>query len=206
MLYDAQAGRWIITDFAWISSSGPYYECIAVSKTSDPVSGGWWFYAFPAHDTYMNDYPKLGVWPDGIYMSANMFNGNTFAGVRVWALNRDDLYSGSTLRSVYFDVSSSYSSLLPSNLRGTAPPTGSPNFFTSVKSPNIMYLWKFHVDWSSPGSSTFTGPTSLTVASFTWPCNSGLTRACVPELGGEYVDSLGNRLMMQLQYRNIGGT
>ncbi len=45
VLYDAAADRWIITDFAWDDAAhrddGPYYECIAASKTSDPVAGGW---------------------------------------------------------------------------------------------------------------------------------------------------------------------
>ncbi len=40
VLYDQYSGRWIITDFAWSSTRGPFYECIAVSKTADPVSGG----------------------------------------------------------------------------------------------------------------------------------------------------------------------
>ncbi len=78
VLYDAQSGRWIITDFAWSNfTSGPYYECIAVSKTGNPVTGGWWMYGFRADDAshpYLNDYPKLGIWSDGIYMSANMFD------------------------------------------------------------------------------------------------------------------------------------
>jgi hypothetical protein len=75
VLYDPQADRWIITDFAWSNLlSEPYYECIAVSQTGDPVSGGWYQYAYVAHNTYLADYPKLGVWSDGYYMSMNMFD------------------------------------------------------------------------------------------------------------------------------------
>ena len=57
--------------------NGPYYECIAVSKTSNPVTGGWWLYGFRADDAahpWLPDYPKMGIWPDGLYMSANMFD------------------------------------------------------------------------------------------------------------------------------------
>jgi hypothetical protein len=35
------------------------------------------------------------------------------------------------------------------------------------------------------------------------PCDSANVFACVPELGGEYVDSVGDRLMHPLQYRRI---
>ena len=52
VLYDQLDDRWILTHFAFaINTNGvpapPFYECIAVSKTSDPVSGGWWLY--PMH-------------------------------------------------------------------------------------------------------------------------------------------------------------
>src|SRR5215212_4781988 len=75
VLYDPIGDRWIISDFAWSNfSTGPFYQCFAVSKTSDPVDGGWYFYAYQtASGAVLNDYPKLGVWPDGIYMSANNF-------------------------------------------------------------------------------------------------------------------------------------
>jgi hypothetical protein len=85
VVYDVQRGRWIISDFAWSNFvSGPYYQCIAVSKTADPLSGGWWLYAFRADDSshpWLNDYPKLGVWSDGIYMSANMFDIRSSSGL-----------------------------------------------------------------------------------------------------------------------------
>ena len=59
-------------------SAPPFYECIAVSQTGDPVNGGWYFYAVRADDAthpWFPDYPKMGIWPDGLYMTANMFQG-----------------------------------------------------------------------------------------------------------------------------------
>jgi hypothetical protein len=203
VLYDQISGRWIITDFAFSSvSKPPYYECIAVSKTADPVSGGWWLYTLTADTLSLNDYPKLGIWNDGIYMSANLFKrGRTYAGVKVWALNRDDLTSGAALRSVAFTLGTTYFSLLPANLKGALAPTGTPEYFMSDYGSNTsMKLWKFTVNWTTPTSSTFTGPTSFTVASFTRPS----TR--VPQLNStETLDTLGDRLMSWLQYRNING-
>jgi len=35
-----------------------------------------------------DDYPKMGVWPDGYYETFNMFNGNTFVGADVCAYKR----------------------------------------------------------------------------------------------------------------------
>jgi hypothetical protein len=202
-LYDQVSGRWIITDFAFTSvRKGPFYQCIAVSKTSDPVSGGWWLFTFQADSANLNDYPKLGIWSDGIYMSANMFKAaSTYKGTKVWALNREDLVSGSSLRSVAFQLGTSYFSLLPANVKGTNPPAGTPEYFVSDwGSTTSMKLWKFTVNWTSPSSSTFTGPTNFAVAAFTKPSSR------VPQKdSSETLDTLGDRLMTWLQYRNIAG-
>ncbi len=204
-LYDQVSGRWIITDFAFAGSGNtpPYYECIAVSKTANPVSGGWWLYTVVADTQSLNDYPKLGIWNDGIYMSANMFKrGRSYAGAKVWALNRDDLISGAALRSVAFNLGNSYFSLLPANFKGANPPAGTPEYFMSDYGSNTsMKLWQFHVDWANPSSSTLTGPTNFAVASFTRPSSQ------IPQMNSsESLDSLGDRLMTWLQYRNLNGT
>ncbi len=210
VLYDPLADRWIFADFAWTDTvNGPYYECFAVSKTNDPVLGGWWLYAIRADDAshpWLADYPKMGLWPDGIYMSANMFDelsggGDSYMGVRVWAFNRSQMESGAVVQSVVKDLNTSYFTLLPSNLRGSLPPTGTPNYFVNNSfSAWGLEVWKFHVDWVTPANSTFTGPTLVTAASYTLPPDT------IPALSGNALDSLSDRLMMQNQYRNIGGT
>ncbi len=204
VLYDEQVDRWVVTDFAWVNfNNGPFYECIAVSKSGDPVSGGWWFYALRA-DTgnltgFLNDYPKLSVWSDGWYMSANMFGPSNFA-VRVWALDRAAAMNGDPLTEIHFDCTdlAFCASLLPANVRGSLPPSGAPDYFANVMFPNSLNLWQFHADFATPGNSTFTGPVTLTVADFV----GGVE---VPQKApGENVDSLGDRMMFQLQYRNFG--
>ena len=210
-LYDATVDRWLVADFAWSNPNGPFYECIAFSKTGNPVSGGWYLYAVLTGNSLFPDYPKFGVWSDGYYLSANLFDSsNNSQGARVWALNRSDMLNGASLHAVYFNVSSYYAGLLPSNLRGsTPPPSGEPEFFGSIdQNTNTFHLWKFHVDWSTPTNSAFSGPTDLTVASFVMPCATAAISNCVPQPGvssSYYLDSLGDRLMMQLQYRNING-
>ena len=205
VLFDQVSGRWIISDFAFAgASTPPYYECIAVSKTSDPMTGGWWLYTIVADTASLNDYPKLGIWGDGIYMSANMFKrGRTYSGAEVWALNRDDLISGAPLRSVAFKLGTSYFSLLPANVKGANPPAGTPEYFMSDYGSNTsVKLWKFTVNWATPSASTFTGPTAINIASITRPSSNS-----VPQLGSsEKLDTLGDRLLTWLQYRNIGGT
>lgn len=195
VLYDAMADRWLLSDFAF-SGPGPFYECIAVSKTSDPVAGGWWQYGLLTDNSVLADYPKFGVWPDAYYMS-----GYIQPNYRVWALDRNSILAGGPLNEVHFDLSGVFF-LIPSNLRGAAPPANSPNFFAAVDvfTSTALHLWKFHVDWTTPVNSTFTGPTDITVASYTNP------GADIPEQSGNDLDPIRFRLMMQWQYRNFGGT
>ncbi|MEO8476343.1 MAG: calcium-binding protein [Actinomycetota bacterium] len=215
VVYDQIADRWFVADFAWGGAdlgTGPYYECVAVSKTANPVTGGWWLYAIRADDAihpYLPDYPKMGIWPDGLYMSANMYDclnsscsSATYMGVRAWAFDRTVMEAGGALQGVVFDTDATYFSMLPSNLRGTAPPSGTPNYFVSESSSSTFQVFKFHVDWTTPGSSTFTGPTDVTHASY-----STAGGAVVPQPDTAVkLDSLEDRLMMQAQYRNISGT
>src|SRR5439155_22768106 len=52
VFYDHLADRWVISDFAFSSLNGPFYQCIALSLTSSYVSGGWFLYA-GQHDSAM---------------------------------------------------------------------------------------------------------------------------------------------------------
>ncbi len=214
VVYDPMADRWFVADFAWTNlSAGPYDECVAVSKTGDPVTGGWWLYAIRADDNthpWLPDYPKMGIWPDGLYMTANMFDclnascgSATYEGVRVFAFNRTVMEAGQPLQGVLFDPGSAYFSLLPSNLRGAAPPVGTPNYMIAESQTAFQFqVFKFHVDWVTPASSTLTGPTTVSQTSYSFA--GGNT---VPQPGTTtLLDSLEDRLMMQAQYRNISGT
>jgi hypothetical protein len=196
-LYDPLADRWLVSDFS-LPSGGPYYQCIGVSQTGDPISGGWYFYALVTGQPgeSWNDYPKFGVWPDAYYLTANMFD--PWIGANIWALDRASMLVGGPLNWVMFNSGSQYGSLLPANLRGTPPPAGSPNYLASIDFPDTLHIWEFHVDWANPGDSTFTGPVDLTVADW------GFVSQIPQKAPGTPLDSLGDRLMMSLHYRNMG--
>lgn len=201
--YDKLANRWILTQFS--VSTTPYLQCVAVSQTSD-ATGAYYRYAFSYGNTQFNDYPKMGVWPDGYYISYNIFNNaQTFAGSKVCAFDRTKMLTGDpTATQQCFQLSTSYGGLLPSDLDGvTAPPAGSPNFFMNFGS-NSLNLWKFHADFANAANTTFTGPTNIPVAAFNAACSGG--GACIPQPGtNNKLDSLADRLMYRLAYRNRGG-
>ena len=218
VLYDQLADRWMMSQFALPRfPRGPFYQCIAVSQSGDPL-GAWHRYEFKIHDSKLNDYPKFGVWPDGYYMAINQFTCNfiscSWAGQGVVAFERDKMLSGQVARMVYFDLyieDANLGGMLPSDLDGTAlPPTGAPNYFSQVDdnawgySPDQLQIWKFSVNWTSPSLSTFTHMANLTTAAFDSNL-CGYSRNCIPQPDTTVkVDTLSDRLMFRLQYRNFG--
>ena len=202
VVYDRIANRWIVSQFS--VNSTPYLQCVAVSQTGDPT-GAWYRYSF----AYSNfpDYPKMGVWPDAYYVSFNMFSngGSTFAGATVCAFDRSKMLLGQAATQQCFNTSTAYGGLLPADMTGTIqPPTGARNYVLGLgATSSTLAFWKFHVDWNTPSNSTFTGPTSLSVASYSEACAS--TGTCIPQAGtSQRLDSLGDRLMYRLAYRNFG--
>jgi len=205
--YDRIADRWVIQQFAVTGANGtttPFLECLAVSTTGDPT-GSFNRYSF----NYANfpDYPKLSVWPDAYYLTVNQFNaaGTTFLGSNVAALNRSAMLAGQPATSVSFNAPTNVSSLLAADMESaTLPPAGEPNTLLSLgASANTLAAFKLHVDFTTPANSTFTGPTTLAVNAFTDAC--GTTGTCIPQSGtSTQLDSLGDRLMYRLAYRNFG--
>lgn len=216
--YDRAADRWIIGEVA-IPIISQFVQCFAVSKTSDPIftsdanglntSYYTWAYGF---GTKVNDYDKISVWPDGYYVNWNIFDASSgnFLYPEACAWNRTDMLAGvAAPRFVCFNLTNSYASLLASDWDGsTAPPAGSPNYEMEVDTvANVLEEWQFHVDYTTPANSTFTGPTIVSgTASFSTPCPSpGDPGNCIPQPGTtQALDSMSDRLMYRLAYRNFG--
>jgi len=225
--YDQLAKRWLISEFIALPDAGEQYgECIAISKTGD-ATGAYYLYTFLFGSDTFYDYPKIGVWPDGYYMTANEFPavGATSSGAGAFVFERNQMLNGLPARYVYFDEAphnppgAQYIGQLPGDLDGsTAPPVGQPNLFAEVDDPSTiptdagfyMRFWKFHVDWANPANSTFgnNGDPNykLPVAAFVRPqCVYGYGPNCVPQKGGpQGLDVLGDRLMFRMPIRNFG--
>lgn len=202
--YDPMANRWVVTEFA---DFPPSYECVAVSQ-SDDATGAWNRYAFDLGDTFgqnFYDYPKLGVWPDAYYMSFNVFNasGTAFLGPQPFALDRTAMLAGNPATVVSTGIlTPNDNQLMPADMDGSIPPpAGAPNPFTEIGTSPTWALWRFHVDFTTPGNSTFTNAGTLTPDPFSVICNGG---ACVPQAGvSDVLDTLGDRSMFRNAYRRF---
>ena len=204
MLYDQIANRWLVSQFA--GASIPTDECIAISQTSD-ATGAYYRYDFHLGSNFF-DYPHLSVWPDGYYMSDNVFNasGTAFLGAQPFVFDRARMLQGlSATFQTTAPMGSASDAMLPADLDGsTLPPAGAPATFVAWPSGFTYKTFHYHVDWVTPGSSTFTTFAAPAAAPFTALCQT--TRACVPQSGqasSSNLDALADRPMFRLTYRRF---
>ncbi len=237
VLYDQGADRWVfsqlgIGEFSPFIGEADGHQCFAVSRTNDPLGeynlydfvvspsqdGGFFYFA-------INDYPKLGVWPDAYYGTINEFQcfaltGECdFTGAVALAFERERMLAGLSPSGLKVTLppgpNEVFFSLQPSNWAGaTPPPNGRPNTFAMAfddesfgsspgEGPDGYRLWDFAVNWNAPLSSTFTALGQVNAPDFDSNLCDGL--ACVPQpAGGELLDSLGQFTMYPLTYRNFG--
>ena len=206
--YDKLAKRWVLTQFAITAGvNGQYGQCIAVSQTSD-ATGAWNVYQYTFTD--FPDYPKLSIWPDGYYITYNMFShlpGNAYLYAKTCAYDRAAMLAGNPVAtSICFNVPNNYS-LLPSDLDGTnPPPTGAPNpqfEFGADFSGTSLWRYLFHVDFTTPANSTLTGPTVIPVTPWTFTCSDTGGPCVTQPVTFQTLDTLGDRLMYRVAYRNF---
>src|SRR6267143_172556 len=196
-LYDQLANRWLISQFA--GAGVPTDECIAVSTTSD-ATGSWNRYAFHLGSNFF-DYPHLGVWPDGYYMSMNVFNsaGTAFLGPQPFAFDRAKMLAGQPATFITTGITGGATEevYLPADLDGSIlPPAGAPASFVEFPGGGSFRVFHFHVDFVNPLNSTFTLFGSPVSAAFT------VRSTNVPQLGtSSTLDPIGDRLMFRVATR-----
>ena len=197
--YDKVNNRWILTQFSVTNGATQgYYQCIAVSKTSD-ATGAYSVYAY--REPNFNDYPKFGVFNGTYYATYNIFNGNTFGGARLCAYDGAAQRAGTSAAEQCFQLSTAYGGVLPADTDGlTAPPNGANEYFLNFGA-NSLNTWRFHVDFTTPGNTTLAGPYATSVPAFSEACGGG---TCIPQPGtAQQLDSLADRLMYRLSYRHF---
>ncbi len=213
VMYDQLADRWIIAQFA---VPNPFAMCIAVSKTADPVSGGWWLYEAPM--PAFPDYEKFGIWRDGLYMT-------TFEGALLGAFVFDyqAMKAGLAASFQRFTTASVDQTrgtrLLPADTEGEAfGPVGAPNVMLQTVDAQLtsapadvdrIELFEFDADFTTPANSTFAKVADLPTAPFDnsmcYDTAPSPFRDCIPQSGSaDGLDPLTNRPMWRASYRVFG--
>ncbi len=180
VLYDEQADRWMLTQFA-LPDDGRNYILLAITETGDPT-GAWYRYGFEFDA--MPDYPKFGVWNDGYYMTVNSFaDRSSYDGVGVAVFDRDKMLSGDPSATMqFFDLGPDDDpySMLPADFDGVPPSPGTPNYlmyvnddaFSSSYTEDHLRLWECSIDWGNSSNSSLAEINYLPTASFDYSFDS----------------------------------
>ncbi|MGR8997988.1 MAG: hypothetical protein ACU88J_02945 [Gammaproteobacteria bacterium] len=210
VLYDPLADRWLMSEMANTLTD----LCVYISKTNDPVKGGWWIYDFTTPE--LTDYPKYAVWPDAYYVSSNE------SSPAAYALDREKMLAGLPATSLRFTAPFlpvfGFQALTPADLDGrTPPPAGAPGYFIRQVDDELHYnaftandyleIWTFHADFAAPANSTFTKLPNVPVADFDSDLCGVNFVGCIPQPGTfTLLDPIREIVMWRVQYRNFAGS
>jgi len=240
VLFDRLASRWVLAAHTSTLNNYYYCIAVSNTDDLTSSSLAWYTYAFPLNsvlgtnsegNVYFPDWPKIGTWSNGYYASFDLNDinlGYREVGVLVCAFDRTNmLVNGTAHTPICFKqpgpvTTTTYlgHSLIPADIEGTTPPpTGRDEFLTSIENPVLdgstktsgtFNLWDFHVNWTTPSSSTLT-QTSISESPYQPGCyeaNVPTNTVCVPEPSsastGNKIDSVGDRFMPGMSYRNFG--
>lgn len=207
VMYDQLANVWVLQHHA-SPTGGPNLNCVAVSTSSD-ATGTYNLYGFGL-TLQFPDKPKLGLWPDAYYLSQDLLDSTgVFIRSQVCALDRTAMLAGTFARSICFQGSISLPTFVVSTLDGqTLPPAGEPEFVWQLdqrpnNGRNNLNSFQFHVDWTNPNSTTFTGPVANVLPAYTDTCAS--FRPCIGQPNTTNpLQGWGDRLIGRVSYRNFG--
>ncbi len=220
VLYDHHRRRWILSQFALPIFSGGVpdvdgHQCFAVSKTSDPL-GAYYIYdyvtALPEFGGFfaINDYPKLGVWRDGYYYTANDFEclpipdqpgfcGFSFTNVSAIAFDKRAMLRGKPAKAIQFKIGPIGATdeivigVQPSHWEGRIPPRWrEPNTFwqtfdseeftfSESTGPDGILSWDFHANFRHPMKSRLVANELIEFPEYESFVCSGAGRNCIDQ-------------------------
>jgi hypothetical protein len=189
---------------------------VAVSVSPDPL-GEYYCYAYEFES--LNDYPKMSMWPNGYYITYNIFTvggmGNwTFSHALVTAVDREAMLNGAEEAvMVQFEIRapgplSGRKDIQAADMNGPTLPADEgcwvliPEYhITGYPWPVNINVFSMEPDWADPMNSTFDSITHFSVegAFPIWATPEA------PQPGDFHkVETMIFKLMYPLHYRNLG--
>lgn len=218
VLFDRLASRWFLLEMGGTSSAAKM--CIYVSKTENPVSGGWWFYGFSTPT--QNDYPHCGIWPNAYLCTDNEGQAN----VTAYAYDRANMLNGATARaqqrfaSVPKLAGYGFQALTPATFMGDsahAPPAGTQQILarhnddeahagsSADTTRDFIDLYSINIDWTAPANSAIATLPRIAITEFNSWFTDYSTFATVPQPGStSRLDPIREVILNSLVYRNLG--
>ena len=209
VVYDHLAGRWLFSQFTGTAIADGH-QCVALSDGEDPA-GPYTLYDFVVSPNGFNDYPKIGVWPDGYYMTTHEFSPG-FTGVNVNIFDREAMLAGdpnaSFIQFQSIDGGDAFGAEV-GHLEGPdLPPAGTCNrvvHATDVQSFGVpgsdrIRMWEVCADFDNPANSTLTEIAGVALPEFDQNL-CGFSRDCIDQPGAGPLDGLAGFTMYRFNNR-----
>jgi hypothetical protein len=226
VLYDQFKDRWLLSQFTPSTSGPEFWNCVAISTTSDPT-GSYYRYAFSTGENFP-DYPKYGNWTDSYVITTREFGPTVEYGIGVYALEKNKMTDGDpNARMVRFFIDGNVpeqlplvgDGLLPADVDGKQKPktdTAIPIIGTQDDTADYgatfdaINIWDLIIKWRSTPIASLELNTQLPTAPFDsiFPCAPD-ARDCLPQPGitnpAQFLDILSyrQRPTFRLAYRNF---
>jgi hypothetical protein len=194
VVFDEIANRWLLSQFAF-----PSHLCFAISTTPNPL-GAYHLYTFDVGE--FPDYFKVGVWPNGYYVSANE---STYT---AYAFDRTKMLAGDNTAS-FIKFTGETNFLLPADVDGSALPTGGGLFYTFKDDEfhggrDRLELFRLTPNFAT-GTGTFNRIKSIPVTPFTYTVCGFFNFDCIPQKDTiQRVDAVSEWPMHRFAYRRFG--
>ena len=226
VLYDQFKDRWLLSQFTPSNSGPEFWNCVAISTTSDPT-GSYYRYAFSTGPNFP-DYPKYGNWTDSYVITTREFGPTVEYGIGVYALEKNKMTDGDpNARIVRFFIDGNVpellplvgDGLLPADVDGKQKPktdTAIPIIGTQDDTADYgatfdaINIWDLFIKWRSTPIASLELNVQLPTAPFDsiFPCGPD-ARDCLPQPGivnpAQFLDILSyrQRPTFRLAYRNF---
>ena len=210
VLYDENADRWILTEFAGQSNN----LLIAISETNDPL-GSYFSYAFATPN--FPDYPKYAITPDHLMVTTNEQGSDV---LHHYFLDKNALIAGAPSvdlqrLSVVGPNNSEQPFIVatPVDWNGTNLPFDTRPMSVRINDSSWgegadqdqIELYRFDIDFSNVDNTTIEQTSIVTAPFDAFPCSlNGPGFACIPQMGGDGVDGVPEVIMNVPNYRNFG--
>ncbi|SFD00274.1 hypothetical protein [Pseudoalteromonas denitrificans] len=213
VFYDETAQRYVMTEF---SNQTGRSLCVYVSKTDNPVSGGWYAYEFQAPE--FPDYPKFGRWGDSYYIGTN-----ESAGPGIYAIERSKLLAGQTARMQRKTAPKlaglGFQMMVPVDVDTVSgPDANAPGLFirqnddeinnkgSNNASQDYIELWTFKPDYNNSANTQLAGPIKIAISEFDSDVCTGGAQGfgCLKQKGStKTLDPVREVVMYRAQYRKF---
>jgi len=202
VVHDSLADRWVLSELG-----AGNHLCVYVSKTADPVAGGWYAYDFELPK--FPDFARIGVWADGYSVTTNEDLP------AVYALERQAMLSGASARWQRFTIPAlggfGFQALAPADLDGDSlPAVGAGGLFVRHADGQAhgggdrLELYELDINWGSPQNSSLSGPAAVAMASFDSSLCGFTARGCVPQPDSAVtLDPMREVVMGAVRYRRF---